>query len=298
MRWGRFSATGSAESVGVAAARPQHGVKPGMTIKTMNMDRTQGLQASVVKATGRCSAGPPGAQRLVGNARCGVWHCTGRYLHAAGWSPEAHGSAGSTRSDNGTGEKLKGLRFDARCVRVASWTVPKHFQRSVRRAALQSSRCIRHRSGPRGWIEKLPIGLPLVVWQACAPGVSGLLSLLWFRIWVRARKTDAVGMHGRCGFVRVGPDGRTGMLISESLQRHCGCNCLYSRRCVSRQISRGLRGFLTGCYKTLKCKCGRPQSSELLVSCKVFLSGRHFGRENRRAHQRSPAQLRMMLSGN
>lgn len=45
------------------------GDEAGMTIKTMGMDRTQGLQATVVKATGRCSAGPPGAQRLLGDAQ-------------------------------------------------------------------------------------------------------------------------------------------------------------------------------------------------------------------------------------
>lgn len=66
----------------------------------------------------------------------------------------AHGSAGSTCSDNGMRERLKGLRFDARCVRVASWTVPKRFQRSLRRAALQSGRCVRHRSGPARVVRK------------------------------------------------------------------------------------------------------------------------------------------------
>jgi len=138
----------------------------------------------------------------------------------------AHGSAGSTCSDNGTGERLKGLRFDARCVRAASWTVPKRFKRSVLGVALQSGRCIRHRSGPGGWFEKLPIGLPLVVGRVRFPGIRGLLTLLWFRIWVRARKTDAVGMHGGCGFAQVGPDGLTGLLVGESLHCHRGCSCI------------------------------------------------------------------------
>lgn len=152
-----------------------------------------------------------------------VWHCAGRRRHAAGSCPgcarlQARPAAGIT-----TNEKLQGLRFDARCIRAASWTVPKRLQRSARSAAAQCGGWICHRSRPGGRVEKLPIGLPLVAGQMGSPGVRGLLALLWFRNGFRAGLTDALVMHGGAGIGQISRHRRKASISGVSLQYHRGC---------------------------------------------------------------------------
>ena len=126
------------------------GLRPGIAINTMGKRRARG-------APGRGGQGHrtvfrrPSRGAAVSRQRTGA--ASGAARGGSGTQqdqvlPRARGCRVNLQGNSKTGE-LQGLRFDARCIRAASSTVPKRFQRSAVRVAVQDPGCICHLGSPR-----------------------------------------------------------------------------------------------------------------------------------------------------
>lgn len=127
------------------------GLRPGIAINTMDKRRARGAPGhggqghrTVFRQPSRGAAASrqrTGAASGAARGRSGTQQDQGP---AKGAGLQGRDLQGNSK----TGE-LQGLRFDARCIRAASSTVPKRFQRSAVRAAVQDPGCICHLGSPR-----------------------------------------------------------------------------------------------------------------------------------------------------
>lgn len=119
------------------------GLRPGIAIHMMDTRRARGAPGhggqghrTVFRRPSRgTTASRQRTGAASGTARGGLGTQQGQGL-AAGAELQDE-PAGNSKT-----EKLQGLRFDARCIRAASWTVPKRFQRSAGLLAVQEAAII------------------------------------------------------------------------------------------------------------------------------------------------------------